>query len=92
MHDDDLFDKLLACHSEAGHGGRHSTVTAVKQKYCNIPTSVVEMFTKTCQVCCQKRPVVRRNITYKPILSKNMLARAQMDLIDLQSEPDGDYK
>jgi hypothetical protein len=35
---------------------------------------------------------VRKSITVKPILSEDFNSRCQVDLIDLQARPDGEYK
>ena len=47
-------------------------------------------------VCCEsgvnKRGKAKKGLVVKPILSKEALSRMQVDFIDLQSCPDGEYK
>ena len=62
-------------------------------KYGNITREAVELF-KSCCVTCQeirKRPMTK-GVVVKPILSKDFGSRSQVDLIDMQSSPQSNYK
>jgi hypothetical protein len=39
-----------------------------------------------------KKAKVKKSVVVKPIVSKDFNSRCQVDLIDLQSRPDGEYK
>lgn len=45
-----------------------------------------------CEVCQRKRKIPNKGIVLKPILSEDFNSRSQIDLIDLQANPDGEYK
>ena len=50
------------------------------------------MYLSTCQQCEEKRPRTKKHLVVAPILSEAFNSRAQVDLINFESEPDGDYK
>ena len=39
-----------------------------------------------------KKSKARRGVVVKPILTQNVMSRGQVDLIDMQSQPDGEFK
>ena len=49
-------------------------------------------FLACCESCVNKRGKAKKGLVVKPILSKEALSRMQVDFIDLQSCPDGEYK
>jgi hypothetical protein len=53
---------------------------------------IIEFYLKFCEHCELKRAKAKKGIVVQPILSANYLSRAQVDLIDLQARPDGEYK
>lgn len=53
---------------------------------------MIALFIQCCQSCELKKNKVKKGIVTKPIISSNFNSRCQMDLIDLQSKPDEDYK
>ncbi|GAB1869221.1 hypothetical protein CAJAP_10300 [Camponotus japonicus] len=44
------------------------------------------------QECQLKKKIPKHGLVVQPILSDYMNSRCQMDLIDMQSEPDEDYR
>lgn len=64
---------------------------ALKHKY-SIPRTAVEIFVKCCTTCAEKKQQSKKGIVVKPLLSKGWNHRGQIDLMDLQSTPDGEYK
>lgn len=85
------FDILRDCHRNTGHGGRDKMLYQLKSKY-NIPRSAVEIFVSLCKECNLKKSQNRKGMVVRPILSKDFNTRGQVDLIDLQSSADGEYK
>ncbi|XP_046608871.1 KRAB-A domain-containing protein 2-like [Neodiprion virginianus] len=85
------FEKLLEAHNQTGHGGRDEMLYYMKQKW-RIPRSACEIFISCCETCNRKKSTVRKGVVVKPILSRGFNARGQVDLIDFQSCPDGEYK
>ena len=49
-------------------------------------------FIHLCQTCQLKSKKARKHLVVKPIVSNDFNHRCQMDLIDMQSSPDGDFK
>lgn len=89
---ENLFDILDKAHSDIGHGGRDRMITEVKSKYKNITRGLIELFLDLCEPCQGKKRGPKKGLVVKPILSKNMGSRCQIDLIDFQSQPDGEFK
>jgi hypothetical protein len=88
-----LYDSILKEHKSLGDVGRDRTHKQCAKEYANVTVEAVQLFLKHCFECIRKR---RRNTTNipvtKPIRSSDYLSRYQIDLIDLQAYPDGEYK
>jgi hypothetical protein len=90
---EDLFDTLSKHHSEKGHGGRDIMRATLNAKYANISTEQISIFLKLCETCQLKNNTrMKKHIVVKPIISDRFNARAQIDLIDMQTNPDGPYR
>jgi hypothetical protein len=51
------------------------------------------LFKELCEEChLKKRRVASKGLVVKPLLSKDLNCRGQVDLVDMQSLSDGDYK
>ena len=50
------------------------------------------LFLELCLICEKKRNLPKRGLVVKPLLYKEANKRAQIDLIDLQTCADGDFK
>ncbi|XP_068232033.1 KRAB-A domain-containing protein 2-like [Palaemon carinicauda] len=79
-------------HRTIDHGGRTSMCKATKEKYANISRDQITLFLQYCEECQVKKISVRKCVVVKPIISNSMNSRAQFDLIDMQSQPDGKYR
>ena len=81
-------------HSESGHGGEKVTFKAIKDQYHNIPMPVVKEYISNCETCCEKkrRKETGPGMVFKPIAVKDFNDRAQIDLVNFQTCPDGNYK
>ena len=88
---EEYFDTLLQYHRATGHGGRDKMLFALKNKFY-IPRPAVEMFVSLCRMCNTKKSQQHRNIVVRPITTKDFNLRGQVDLIDFQSTPCGEYK
>lgn len=89
---EDLFDILNTCHNSIGHGGRDRMVSELKQKYCNITKEAIMIYLKLCIHCEKKSSNPKRGLVSKPILHKAFNSRAQVDLIDMQSQSFNDFR
>ena len=80
-------------HAATGHGGRDRMIKELDKKYKNIPREALKFFIGNCSVCQQKAVRQRtKGVVVKPILTKDFMSRAQIDLIDFQSMADGNFK
>ncbi|CAF1013044.1 unnamed protein product [Brachionus calyciflorus] len=88
-----LFDTIYRIHLQVGHKCRDVMMPACKKNHLNLSVDMINIFNNTCQQCLMNK---KRNKTtglvVKPILSKNFNSRAQMDLVDMQTLPDGEFK
>ncbi|XP_068205289.1 KRAB-A domain-containing protein 2-like [Palaemon carinicauda] len=81
----------IAIHRTIGHRGRTGMCKATKEKYANISREQITLFLQYYEECQLKKSSVRKSVVVKPIVSNSMNSRAQVDLIDMQSQPDGKY-
>ncbi|XP_053309752.1 KRAB-A domain-containing protein 2-like [Spea bombifrons] len=61
-------------------------------KYKNITYEVVMLYLNLCKQCQMKHSAPKKGIVVKPMVSSELNSRCQVDLIDLQSNSDGEYK
>ena len=88
-----LFEAIQEYHEESGkHTGRLLTFNKLKQIYANITMQQVIAYIECCETCHQKQGRVKKGIVVKPIVSSKFNSRCQVDCIDMQSCPDGEYK
>jgi len=88
---ENLFDGLKEIHGH-DHPKGLTMYHRVAGRYCNVPRSACKLFTETCPRCIEK--VDRRSTTagHQPILTHGFGSRGQIDLIDFQNMPDGQFK
>ena len=93
VHFDELFDLILESHKEIEHGKSEKTWVHASKKYTNISKEMCKMFCLTCPRCVNsKHKTPGRKVELNPILSNTLNDRGQMDLIDMQATPDGEFK
>nr|XP_010599483.1 SCAN domain-containing protein 3-like [Loxodonta africana] len=85
---EDLFDILHDTHLSIGHGGRTRMEKELQAKYKNITKEVIMLYLTLCKPCQQKNPKPKKVLTLQPI--KEVNSRCQVDLIDMQLNPDGE--
>lgn len=65
----------------------------VADKYYNITEEAVKLYIEGCQECQMRRnKTTSKSAIVKPIRSQDFNQRCQVDLIDMRSEADGEYK
>lgn len=89
---EELYDVIKKVHEKVGHGGRDRTLKEASLKYANVTRESVCLFLSMCLTCQQKKKKRNRGLVSKPIIHKQMNSRCQVDLIDLQTQADGDFK
>ena len=83
-----IFDVTRDAHLAIGHGGRNRMIKEIQTKYKNITTESI----KFVRSLPQKIESSKKGLVIKPMIFSEMNSRAQVDLIDMQSQPDGDLK
>ncbi|CAF4046187.1 unnamed protein product [Rotaria sordida] len=91
---DEIFDIIQNAHTAIGHRGIKYTMKEIKKKYINITEKQIKLFLSGCYECKVKRskPKHSSKLVINPITSNDFNSRGQVDLIDMQSCPDGPYK
>ncbi|XP_068235798.1 KRAB-A domain-containing protein 2-like [Palaemon carinicauda] len=90
---EEVFDIVKAAHEGIGHGGGKKTIAEVKKKWSNITQEVCYLYISFCEHCHQKKArKVPKGLVVKPVRSHHIFSRCQIDLINFQTFPDGDYK
>lgn len=92
LHAENMYSELLTVHVAGGHCKARTFDLRVKDKYSRIPRWVCEILCDTCSICVARSTRKATTPGHQPILTKGFGSRGQIDLIDLQSCPDGDYK
>lgn len=92
VHNGEIFEILKSAHIETGHGGLHKMHNAVKSKYVNISRQIIQLFLSHCETCAKKRAHPKKGVVVKPMVFNEVNSRGQVDLIDMQSCKDRDFK
>lgn len=92
VHNDEIFDILKTAHIETGHGGLHKVHEVVKYKYANISREIIRLFISHCEICVKKRSHPKKGVVIKPMIFNEINSRGQVDLIDMQSCKDREFK
>ena len=90
---EDTFDVIQRTPITTGHGGRDRMLKHVGKNYANITRESVDLFKSFCVRCQEKikRPKTT-GVVVRPILSQDFSSRCQVDLIDMQSSTQGQYR
>lgn len=89
---EEVFDIIHESHLSIGHGGRNRMMAELKSKYKNITIELINTYLNLCEPCQKKMSIPKKGLVVKPIKSNEFNSRCQVDLIDMQSQADGDYK
>ena len=90
---EDTYDIINKAHIETGHGSRDRMLKRLGQKYANITSDAVELFKSYCRVDQEKKKRPKTTgVVVRPILSSEFNSRSQVDLVDMQLSPQGQFK
>ena len=64
----------------------------LRKKYYNVTRQVMDLFLMLCEQCHLKKKTPRWGLVVHRILSNYMNSQCQVDLIDMQAEPDRCYR
>jgi hypothetical protein len=88
---DGVFEVISKCHVRTEHSGRDKTWHEVKSSYAGICYPLIGLFIETCSTCSTRKPL-KKPTAGKRIISLGFLTRMQVDIIDMTSHPDNDFK
>ncbi|XP_023237752.1 KRAB-A domain-containing protein 2-like [Centruroides sculpturatus] len=88
----EVLSVLSETHIRIGHGKRTRMLKEFQLKYKNITYEVAMLYLNLCKQCQMKNSTPERGIVVKPMVSLELNSRCQVDLIDLKSHRNGDYK
>jgi hypothetical protein len=87
-----IYDFIEAFHLAVGHGGRDRLKMETARKYANVTTEMINTFLSMCETRQQKKTKKKKGLVSKPILHSEMNSLCQVDLIDMQSQADHEFK
>ncbi|CAF1583895.1 unnamed protein product, partial [Didymodactylos carnosus] len=82
-----FFQIIGECRSRISHGGRNKTLKEIQANYNWTPHAFVDIFMKQ-GVECQIRKSIKTPVVSRPIISVGVMAKVQIDLVDMRSRPD----
>ena len=90
----EVFDLIIQEHqTNSTHSGKNKTFTALNQQFFSIKRQEVTFLLKHCRTCAQTKSQTRTTrAPLKPIKAHSVFERIQIDLIDMSTAPDGEYK
>ena len=87
-----LYDTISKDHINLGHAGITKLMQYTRSKYSNVTQQAVTLYISLCEECERKKKKdCSKSIVVKPIRSNEVHERMQVDLIDMQSDPDGEF-
>ncbi|KRZ67856.1 KRAB-A domain-containing protein 2 [Trichinella papuae] len=89
-----MFHAINAAHQKIGHGGeKKKTFLEAQNKWTNVTQEACYLILTFCEECHKKRArKLPKSLVVKPLVSTNLMSQAQVDLINFQTMPDGDFK
>lgn len=92
LHTENMYAHLKGVHEASGHCKARSFETKVKVHYSRVPRWAMELICDTCPICVARVNRKPSSAGHQPILTRGFGSRGQIDLIDMQSCKDGEYK
>ncbi|XP_063600553.1 uncharacterized protein LOC134776736 [Penaeus indicus] len=90
---EDTYDIIKRAHIATGHGGRDKMKCSLGAKYANITKEALELFKSYCTTCQEKRKQSKTaGVVVKPLVSNELNSRGQVDLVDMQSLPQAQFR
>ena len=75
-----------------GGGGQNWMMKKTQRKYKNITGESIMLYLSLCVRCLIKSKISKKGLMMKPMILSEMNSRAQVDLVDMQSQLDGGLK
>jgi hypothetical protein len=88
---DEIFNVIHKCHLRTKHSCRDTTWHEVKNSYVGISLPHIDLYIEGCTTCSTRKPL-KTPIARKHIMFLRFLTRVQVDLIDMKSRTDNDFR
>ncbi|KRX52056.1 KRAB-A domain-containing protein 2 [Trichinella sp. T9] len=86
-----MFDVINDAHQKPG--GEKKTFRELQNKWPNVIQEAYHLFVTFCEECHKKRArKLPKSLVVKPQVRTNLMSRAQVDMKNFQSMPDGNFK
>ena len=90
---ENAFDNIYRIHVANSHVGARNTWERTKDKYGqSYPLWMTQILIQNCPVCIRHQQHPTPKAGHSPIQTSGFLSRVQIDLIDMSTFPDGNYK
>ena len=89
---EEIFEILHETHVSIGHGGRNKMEKTIHSKYKNITREMIGIYLSLCKTCGKRHNASRKSAAENSILNTEMNSRGQVDIINMVSQQDGEYK
>jgi hypothetical protein len=89
---EEIFDVVHNTHLKIGQGGRTRMEKELTRKYKNVTKEIILTYLNLCKQCEAKKSMPRKGSVSKPMIFRELNSRCQVDLVDMQSCADGEYK
>ncbi|XP_070180796.1 KRAB-A domain-containing protein 2-like [Littorina saxatilis] len=89
---EDVYNVIKEAHAACGNGDEKLMEKELHKKYANVTRQQIKIFLALCQNCTLKKAKLNKGVVVRPILSNNFNSRGQVDLIDFQSQHDGEFR
>lgn len=89
---DEMYDVLHTTHLDIGHGGKHRMFAEAKKRYKNVTQEIIKIYLTCCVSCRSKAKCARSSCEAVATILPETNGRCRVDLIDMQSQPDGPYR
>ena len=88
-----LFDAIKEVHEDGlKHACRDILNKKLQSMFANITVKQIQAFVDCCEVCQVKKGRMKKGVVVKPIVTSGVNRRCQVDCIDMQSNPDGEFR
>ena len=88
---DEIFNVIHKCHLRTEHSCTDTTWKEVKNSYVGISFPHIDLYIEGCTTCSTRKPP-KKPIAGKSIMLSRFLTRVQVDLIDMTSRTDNDFR
>ncbi|XP_068205412.1 KRAB-A domain-containing protein 2-like [Palaemon carinicauda] len=85
---------IQQAHINTSHGGEKKTYKEVYEQYGNIQRSIVSLYIVHCERCVEKRgrKETAAGVVVRPLSVRDINEIGQVDLVDMQTMKDGNYR